>query len=245
MVSGIGSLNNFNNALISYNSISIQDAKISHQSDEIIDEYIPSLKKTQDYSLDFDKLDKFGINSFNDYVIARNIQVNAANIVQDYTIQNPNIDYKTEFENFLKYKGCSDATELQNSNGSCSLFSSKCNTENNILYKTLTNIKLRNPLDLDVNETFSSLLSYIDELNSYPELSLSGTPEQITDNLLKMLQNIKEPDENISNLISLMDKYKEQLANENKERSNNANYNVDYNKYVENSRKLALSKYQC
>lgn len=110
MVSGIGSLNNFNNALISYNSISIQDAKISHQSDEIIDEYIPSLKKTQDYSLDFDKLDKFGINSFNDYVIARNIQVNAANIVQDYTIQNPNIDYKTEFENFLKYKGCSDAT---------------------------------------------------------------------------------------------------------------------------------------
>lgn len=244
MVSGIGSLNNINNALISYNSISIQDRKISFQSDEIIDEYIPSLKKSQDYSLDFDKLDKFGINSFEDYVIARNIQVNAANIVQDYTKQDSNIDYKTEFENFLKYKGCSDATELQNSNGSFSLRSSGCNTENNILYKILTEIKIRNPEALDVDETLSSLLANIDELNSNLELSLSGTSIQMADTLLKMLQNIKEPDENISNLISLMDKYKEQLANESKERSNNANYNVDYNKYVENSRKLALSKYQ-
>lgn len=245
MISSIGSTNTSN---ITYqnlfqNSSNIEDIIENSNFQGIIDEYIPSLEgKYPDYSLNYDKLNKGFINSFDSYVVERNRVAYTAMITPDLTVQNPDIDYQSEYKAFLEYQGYTDEeisqmiSETTNQVGEGHDILTN-NTQYTPLFHVVSEITLRNPTAFNMGEVFQSLLNHVAELNSNPELSLTGSPEEVAENFQKMLNNIKNPDENISKLISVMDKYREQLEQESIERTRiemqGGIYHIDYSRYTE------------
>ncbi|MCK7521046.1 MAG: hypothetical protein MZV64_26830 [Ignavibacteriales bacterium] len=207
------------------------------QSEEFDDSYIPSA----DYS-NFSGIK--GINSIDDYKIARHLQLREQ--APELKGKVKNIDYETEYKDYMKSRGCKNEEELQ--------------ALNNTMYKTMDDLKrgaasgmtsvmmnmaIRNPEMTSARHNINSIISSsnVNDLADYVSASYSGL-ESNGKALQTLLSKAEDSglDGNYLNKISAgIDDLFEQIKKELKEEAKTGE-KFDYGKYQEAYQKKMIAQ---
>ena len=250
MVSGIGSANYVNQVTSDFNRTQIQRVGTTN-SDEIVDEFIPSLK-FQHYSFYFQKMDKSKVASFEDFVVERNRAVTGIENDSSYI---DGINYEAEFQDYLKLNGCENEDELKS-------FAELMDTQGRVERATkgvakafissiLGDMQRRNPLaNIDSVGITADLLenSRLEDLQEFISKSKPGSydPGERVDAFKDLVSKNNNSGSGYaySDLLLNLDIFKQQLADEQEAREaaakNGGTYRIDYDKYAEQ----ALEQYR-